>query len=728
MKNHVQAKRFKSFSHMMQNQPEPAWGKLLSAIINCKISTSVALSLVLFFAVSAGAIALVARTEIASVGYQPPLAFENSGKILGVASYGYNQPVCNRGNCLNHELIGYNGSGWQVRIDYQLREGIVGAIRFNNRLLVDNITGSGSAYTGYELLPGKTYNFVLYGKKNDRLRRLVRLRLTAPRAPELPTSPPPYGYYCPQDAYQCPDGTWVGRTGLNCEFVCPTRPVPTPPPYGYYTPSVDLEIRDVKETSQPNSLMITACMHGPKSINDLKKENSKVQNFPFNYVVYGADEQKYEFVSNAGGGIEDIKHGQCMEFGTAVQLQHQAHWQATKKITIILDPYNYIAESSEYNNQYTYQGEIKQQASISNVRLSETGLYTGQTYRIKWDSTGIEKVYIKLRKNSAGDTVRAISDTIVNQGFYYWTVPTDLPSGDDYVIRVVNGEGKVFGDSAAFTIKDGVTTVAALPDYAVTYTKTDENVVNGQVKANLEFNLWFYVQNYGDQNVMPDYSFAYDGQQPLSSAPEELLSTCRSLTTLSRNQSCTLVLKVKYPGAAQTQSAKITLTLNPQGTIKEQSRENNSGYVKFEVLGSGGSAISAFPTYHYIKIETPVSNSAVAWREIEIYDANGSKISPIGETISSSVSGGSEGKKAYDGDVYTAWNSGSYNNAAIVLDLGADQQVSKIRLLPANYPNPATTTHYVRGKAAGGTFFESITSFGGQIYDNQWLTYGFSNP
>lgn len=26
---------------------------------------------------------------------------------------------------------------------------------------------------------------------------------------------------CTADAMQCPDGTWVGRTGPNCEFVCP---------------------------------------------------------------------------------------------------------------------------------------------------------------------------------------------------------------------------------------------------------------------------------------------------------------------------------------------------------------------------------------------------------------------------------------------------------------------------------------------------------------------------
>lgn len=26
---------------------------------------------------------------------------------------------------------------------------------------------------------------------------------------------------CTQDAMQCPDGSWVGRTGPKCEFICP---------------------------------------------------------------------------------------------------------------------------------------------------------------------------------------------------------------------------------------------------------------------------------------------------------------------------------------------------------------------------------------------------------------------------------------------------------------------------------------------------------------------------
>lgn len=26
---------------------------------------------------------------------------------------------------------------------------------------------------------------------------------------------------CTQDAMQCPDGAWVGRSGPRCEFMCP---------------------------------------------------------------------------------------------------------------------------------------------------------------------------------------------------------------------------------------------------------------------------------------------------------------------------------------------------------------------------------------------------------------------------------------------------------------------------------------------------------------------------
>ena len=42
----------------------------------------------------------------------------------------------------------------------------------------------------------------------------------------LAATPPPAGpgdgwVACTADAMQCPDGSWVGRTGPNCEFICP---------------------------------------------------------------------------------------------------------------------------------------------------------------------------------------------------------------------------------------------------------------------------------------------------------------------------------------------------------------------------------------------------------------------------------------------------------------------------------------------------------------------------
>lgn len=46
-------------------------------------------------------------------------------------------------------------------------------------------------------------------------------RVTAPQSTELTPAPLPEETMCTQDAMQCPDGSYVGRTGPSCEFVCP---------------------------------------------------------------------------------------------------------------------------------------------------------------------------------------------------------------------------------------------------------------------------------------------------------------------------------------------------------------------------------------------------------------------------------------------------------------------------------------------------------------------------
>ncbi len=101
-------------------------------------------------------------------------------------------------------------------------------------------------------------------------------------------------------------------------------------------------------------------------------------------------------------------------------------------------------------------------ASLGPVSLSDYGLYSGQTYRIKWESKNVDKVYIKLRKNSVGDTVRAVADVMPNNGYYDWTVPTDLADGYDYVIRVLSATGQLTADTQPFGIKSNTVRVGSL--------------------------------------------------------------------------------------------------------------------------------------------------------------------------------------------------------------------------------------------------------------------------
>lgn len=74
----------------------------------------------------------------------------------------------------------------------------------------------------------------------------------------------------------------------------------------------------------------------------------------------------------------------------------------------------------------------------------------GTVKRITWNSSGVTDVYIKLRKG--GDTYNGSEGNITlntnaSNGYFDWVVPTTLPSGSDYGIRIVSSDGRVFDDS-----------------------------------------------------------------------------------------------------------------------------------------------------------------------------------------------------------------------------------------------------------------------------------------
>lgn len=154
-------------------------------------------------------------------------------------------------------------------------------------------------------------------------------------------------------------------------------------------------------------------------------------------------------------------------------------------------------------------------------------------------------------------------------------------------------------------------------------------------------------------------------------------------------------------------------------------------------------SVSGPVSARFIKIQSS-SRSWVAWREIEVYDKSGNKLTPAAVTASctwckytgdpSLVSP----EKSIDGNTSTVWNAGETNptcdwgslarlgcgtggqSAWIQIDLGRVADISKIRLLTENNPNPAEATHSVLAGTAN-TNLTKIAEFNGNINTNTWL-------
>ncbi len=94
----------------------------------------------------------------------------------------------------------------------------------------------------------------------------------------------------------------------------------------------------------------------------------------------------------------------------------------------------------------------------------------GATKTIRWTSSNVSQIYIKLRKGSVGDTIRAVSAVVPNQNYYQWIVPPDLPDGNDYTVRVIDAVSLTLDDSnSPFTIS-GSSDSVELPNPQLIFT------------------------------------------------------------------------------------------------------------------------------------------------------------------------------------------------------------------------------------------------------------------
>lgn len=166
--------------------------------------------------------------------------------------------------------------------------------------------------------------------------------------------------------------------------------------------------------------------------------------------------------------------------------------------------------------------------------------------------------------------------------------------------------------------------------------------------------------------------------------------------------------------------------------------------------GSAGSGVS----FRYLKVQTVVSRSWVAWREIEAYDASGNKLTPVDATAQYTwrnypFDGQDHGPKlAIDGNTDTVWNAGETapncnwfgtsaadrmgcgvgnQSAWIQVDFGSIKDVSKIRLLTENTPNPAAADH-VLYISSDGQNYTKLYEFKGDIKSNTWLEFPEKQP
>lgn len=78
------------------------------------------------------------------------------------------------------------------------------------------------------------------------------------------------------------------------------------------TASTDLYIKNLTKAGfHEYGFYAEVCMNGSKSINDLKRENPSLNGYPMDIVAYDSYGREYRENASGGGGIEDLKNGEC---------------------------------------------------------------------------------------------------------------------------------------------------------------------------------------------------------------------------------------------------------------------------------------------------------------------------------------------------------------------------------------------------------------------------------
>ncbi len=200
----------------------------LSALAGAKISAVTALAFILFAAVSVGAMTMISYAEIAGADSFAQSTAIAKGRVLGVDAY-TSQLVTSEANSsikIYVTPVSYSqASGmWNYKVSWARAKNVVGSIYINDQAISASAPQNGEGT--FQVAPSSKNKVEFYSLANKKGTLLVRRYFTSKDASVQVA--------CTQDAYQCADGSWVGRTAPACNFICPT----TTPSYGYQTANV----------------------------------------------------------------------------------------------------------------------------------------------------------------------------------------------------------------------------------------------------------------------------------------------------------------------------------------------------------------------------------------------------------------------------------------------------------------------------------------------------------
>jgi hypothetical protein len=202
----------------------------------------------------------------------------------------------------------------------------------------------------------------------------------------------------------------------------------------------------------------------------------------------------------------------------------------------------------------------------------------GSSQSVKWNSNNVP--YVSVLLNKGQNTVKILADTIANQGFYQWNIPSDLLDGNDYRIRITQSGMPIslYDDSdAPFSI----TAPTGPADLS-----SGNQIFLSTVGVGQENILSFDVVNIGGSNFPLTYGsiWTYKDVSPIGEFSQRRIisDTCKLPTNsqLAPGNKCSVQIGVIFNSVGQ-KALSITLA-------NDQNTQNNVFTITTNVQAVGG--------------------------------------------------------------------------------------------------------------------------------------------